>query len=194
MRDGDGKVVALPLERRVVRAGVVGIGIAALVVIVCSFLPGYHVIEHDRRHCDTSFDLWGHSSRDDGPCIAKVTDLGNEPAGSPTIVVLALLAMLPAVWVWRGGLAWRAVAWGGMLWSAAVALLFVAIASYERSSSGCGDGISHTRETLWPAIVLGWSAIVIFFGPMVVALVGGITRLRERRRIERERIPPAIVV
>jgi MFS family permease len=187
-------VEALPLERRIVRAGVCVLAVAALAVVVCSFLPGYRVTEVDSSDCvDRAFDLWGHGGGRDEPCVTTRRDLGTEPAGSPELVLATLLAMAPAWFVWRRGTARRAVAWGGLIWGAAILLFFVAIATYESDTSGC-SGVYQERETLWPTIVLGWSAFAVFVGPMAIALVAAIARWRERRRLERERIPPATVL
>lgn len=185
---------ALPLERRIVRAGVVCVGVAALVAIVCSFLPGYAVTEVDNSDCmDRAFDMWGHGGRDDEPCQTTERDLGTEPAGSPGTVLVVLLAMTPAYFTWKRGTARSAAAWGGLIWGAAVLLVFVALAAYESDSSGC-SGVYQRRETLWPTIVLGWSAVVVFFGPMLLGLVAGLARWRHRRRLARARIPQATLV
>lgn len=186
--------IALPRERRIARAGVVCVGIAALAVIVCSFLPGYAVTEVDSSDCmDRVFDMWGHGGRDEEPCERTERYVGTEPAGGLGMVFVVLLAMAPAFLVWKRGTARSAAAWGGLIWGAAVLFVFVALATYEPDSSGC-SGTYNRRETLWPAVVLGWSTVVVFVGPMLLAVVAGLVRRQDRRRLERERIPQATVV
>jgi hypothetical protein len=185
---------ALPSEIRIVRAGVAVLGVAAVIAIVCCALPGYQVTEVDSSDCmDRAFDLWGHSSRDDEPCQTFERDLGTEPAGDPMLVIVILGMMAPAVMVWKRGTARSAALWGGAVWLAAVLFVFVAILNYESDSSGC-SGVRKVREPLWPTMVLGWMGVALFFGPMVVATTAAVARWRERRRLERERIPPATVV
>ncbi len=181
-------------ERGVVRAGVVVLGVIAAVALVCCALPGYRVTEVDSSDCmNRAVDLWGHGGGHDTPCVRTARDLGTERAGDPVIALVVILMMSPALAVWRRGRAFVTAGWGGAIWFAGVIYVFIAIASYDGGDAGC-TGVYQVREPLLPSIILGWSGVALFFGPMLLAGVAAIARVVERRRLARERLPQATVV
>lgn len=182
---------ALPSERRIVRAGVVCLGIAAVVALVCCALPGYRITEVDSTDCmNRAMDFGGHGGGRDTPCVRTERDLGTERAGDPVIALVVFLMMSPALAVWRRGRAFVTAGWAGAIWFAGVIYVFIAIASYDGGDAGC-SGVYQVREPLLPSIILGWCGVALFFGPMLLAGVAAIARVVERRRLARDRLPTA---
>jgi len=169
-------------ERATVRAGVICIGLAAVVALIFCALPGYDVDENDGYEC---FRTVPNSRHEESERCTRIEDPSpTRRAGDAVDVIAAALTILLAFPVYRRGSA-RAVAGSALLVWIVIAIVATASSHLER--------VSPYLAPRWTIGVLRSASVVVFVGPFVVALAGVYVRWVDKRRRRHEPIPRAIV-